>query len=172
MGSNPKYIKSPGDYNRYTDYTFVDFWKANKHKYKFKRKKALEILKKFANLVHEEMLNNPDGFRLPSRVGTLIIYGVRADCKDVRRSTKEKRFELRNLNTDRIVYIPGYIYGKSRGNHTAAVLWQFKSTVPLRQKMKSKIDEGNFRHWFVLRRRGDIARYDIPPEIKRKNEHK
>jgi tricorn protease-like protein len=168
MGSNPKYIKSPGDYNRYTDYTFVDFWNQNKNNYKFSRVKALEILKRFANLVHEEMLTNPDGFRLPSRVGTLIIYGVETDCKDMKRSTKDKRFELRNLNTNRIVFSPGFIFGQSRGNHSGAILWKFKSTVPLRQKMKQKIDEGNFRHWFVLKRKGDLPRYDIPPEIKRK----
>lgn len=168
MGSNPKYIKSPGDYNRYTDYTFADFWKNNRKKYKFKANEAGEILKKFALLVHEEMLTNPDGFRLPSRVGTLIIYGIETDCKDLRRSTKEKRYDLRNLNTNRVVFIPGYIFGKDRGSHTAAILWLYKSTVPLRKKMKQKIDEGNFRHWFVLKRRGDIARYDIPPEHQRR----
>ena len=78
------------------------------------------------------------GLGFPSRVGTLIIYGVRTDCKDVKRSTKEKRFELRNQTQIELCFLLDTSLEKSRGNHTAAILWQFRSTVPLRQKMKQK----------------------------------
>lgn len=167
MGSNPKYIKSPGDYNKYTDYTFFDFWNQNKNKYKISKARSQEIIRKFGELVHEEMLSNPDGFRLPYRVGTLIIAGVETDCKDVKRSTKEKRLELRNLKTNKVVFFPSYIFGKSRGACYLSLLWRFKSTVPLRRKIKERVDLDMFRHWFVLRKKSDLPRYDIPADIKR-----
>lgn len=168
MGSNPKYIKSPGDYNKYTDFTFSDFWKLNKKKYKGKIswKEARAIMIKFAKLVHEEMLNNPDGIKLPSNVGTLIITGAEGHPKDYKHTTKEKRVEHRNVKTNQVVYSCGYIYGTKRGKCFSSLLWQYRSTVPLRQAIKDRVVEDNFHHWFVLKKKGDLPRYDIPIFIK------
>lgn len=162
-----KWIKCVGDYNRYTQYTLDEFWKANKSKYKFKKSEMIKFMRRFAELVHEEMLNNPDGIRL-DKVGTFIISGNENDTKDKQRSTKDKSFYHRNLKTNRVIYTVNYIFGKGRGGTMFSFLWRFRTTVPLRQKIKKRIDEDNFRHWYVFEKKDDVKRLGVPVEIPRR----
>lgn len=159
-------LVSPGDMNQYTQYTFADFWKLNHKQYKLSKLEARDTMRKFAQLVHEEMLNNPDGFKIP-RIGTLIIFGIKTDTKISYLSTKEKRVEFRNVKTDRVCYFPTYIWGKNRGKCRFSLLWNIKSTVPLRKKIKQKIDNNDFNHWFILKNRRDAPMYDISPELRK-----
>lgn len=162
-----KWIKCVGDYNRYTQYTLDEFWKANKKNYKFKKSEMIKFMRRFAERVHEEMLNNPDGIRL-DKVGTFIISGNENDIKDKQRSTKDKPFYHRNIKTNRVIYTVNYIFGKRRGGTMFSFLWKFRTTVPLRQKIKKRIDEDNFRHWYIFEKKDDVKRLGVPVEIPRR----
>lgn len=172
MGSDPNLIKSPGDYNLYTDYTFVDFWKQNNKKYSFTREQAGAVLKKFAKMVHEEVLNNPDGFRLPSNVGTIIISGNKGFPKDNKRSTPDKIIEHRNVHSDGLVFSCDYIFGLGRGRCYGSLLWRFRTTVPLRKAIQKRVLDNDYQHWLVVDKIKDIIRYDIPAHIPRKGQRK
>lgn len=163
MGSNPKYIKSPGDYNSYSVYTWDEFWKKNRKNYNIGTVDAVNLMRRFAQRVHEIILTNPDGFRF--NFGTLMIAGARGDYKDITRSNREKRIDYRNLKTDKVVYTVRYIYGRGRGRVYTGILWRFRTTVPLRQKIKQMIDEGNFKHWYVFENYGDVPAHEIPVEF-------
>lgn len=162
MGSSPKYIKSPGDYNKYTTYTWDEFIKANGKKYKFTRPEATEVIKRFSKRCHDLLLDNADGIRF--NFGTLMVAGMQGDFVDKSRSTKDKPILFRNLKTDRVVYTIKYIFGRERGRVYTGVLWKFRSTVPLRQRMKQIIDQGNHRHWYVFNTLGDVPNIGIPVE--------
>lgn len=167
MGSNPKYIKSPGDYNKYTDYTFAEFWKQNRKNYKFKVGKAIEVMRKFAQLVHQEVLDNTEGFKLPGRIGTLMMSGSEGQAKDSNRSNKDKTVYHRNVQTNQVIYKVVYMFGSGRGETKTSIVWKFKSTTPLRNAIKQRIDQDKFRHWIVVNYPRDIFRYGINPEIPR-----
>lgn len=162
-----KWIKCVGDYNRYTQYTLDEFWKANKSKYKFKKSEMIKFMRRFAELVHEEMLSNPDGIRL-DKIGTFIISGNENDIKNKQRSTKDKSFYHRNIKTNRVIYTVNYIFGKGRGGTMFSFLWKFRTTVPLRQKIKKRIDEDNFRHWYIFEKKDDVKRLGVPVDIPRR----
>lgn len=161
-----KWIKCVGDYNRYTQYSLDEFWKLHGKEYSFSRKEMVAFMRKFGELVHEEVLRNPNGMRLDN-LGTLVISGNENDIRDDSRSTKEKTFYYRNLKTNRVIYTCHYIYGKTRGGTFLSFMWNFRTTVPLRQKIKKAIDEDNFRHWFVFDKRNSVKRLGVPAEINR-----
>ena len=167
MAEPTKWIKSPGDYNLYTQFSLDEFWKLNRKKYPFKKPEMLKFMRRFAERVHDELLRNPDGMRL-GKFGTLIISGNENDTKDKQRSTKDKTFYHRNLKTNKVIYTVNYIFGKDRGGTMFSFLWRFKTTVPLRQKIKKCIDEDNFRHWYVFEKQGDVSRLGVLSNIPRR----
>lgn len=167
MSEPTKWIKSPGDYNLYTQFSLDEFWKLNGKKYPFKKPEMLKFMRRFAERVHEEILRNPDGMRL-GKFGTLIISGNENDIKDKQRSTKDKTFYHRNLKTNQVIYTVNYIFGKDKGGTMFSFLWKFRTTVPLRQKIKKCIDEDNFRHWYIFKEMGDVKRLGVPVDKPRR----
>lgn len=162
-----KWIKCVGDYNRYTQYSLDEFWKANGKNYSFKKSEMLKFMRRFAELFHEELLRNPDGMRL-DKLGTFIISGNQNDIKDKQKSTKSKTIYHRNLKTNQVIYTVNYIFGKNKGGTMFSFLWKFRTTVPLRLKIKKRIDEDNFRHWYVFEKKGDVKRLGVPVDIPRR----
>lgn len=168
MADSTKWIKCPGDYNIYTQYTLDEFWKKHRKEYPFSGKEMRAFMRRFAERVHEELLSNPNGMKL-DKLGTLIISGNENDIKDHSRSTDDKVIYHRNIKTNKVIYTAHYIFGKTRGGTVLSFLWRFKTTVPLRQKIKKRIDEGNFRHWFVFNRMNDVKRLGVPVEYRRES---
>lgn len=162
---------SPGDWSRYTCYTWEEFWRANKSKYSLNAVQANKVLRRFAEKVHELILTNPEGVKFP--FGTLFVAGNEMDAKDISKSTKEKRVEYRNIKTNRVVYTVRYIFGQTRGRVYNGFMWRFRTTVPLRKKIKQMIDQDNFRHWYIFDKYGDAPRLGVPAElIRTKQERK
>lgn len=159
-------LKSKGDYTRYTCFSWDEFLKKNHKKYSFSRVEANKIMKRFALLCHEEIFQNPEGLKL-FRIGTIIISGNPCDKKDPQKSNKDKRMDYRNVKTNQVVYTSKYIYGKGRGKCLLSLLWNFKNTVPFRQRIKKMIDEGKHHHWFVTEKMNDIIMIGIPPERRK-----
>lgn len=156
-----KWVKCVGDYNAYTQYSLDEFWKLHGKEYSFSRKEMVAFMRKFGELVHEEILKNPDGIRL-DKLGTLIISGNENDIKDPVRSTTDKTYYYRNLKTNRVIYTCHYIIGKNKGGTVLSFLWRFRTTVPLRQKIKKAIDDNRHTHWFVFERMNDVKRLGVP----------
>lgn len=150
------------DWDRYTSWTWFDFWKENKRKYKMSDPESTKLINRFCKRCHDLVLENPDGIRFP--FGTFMVAGMKGDFKDISRSTKDRRIDYRNLKTDQVVYTIRYIFGKTRGRVYTGVLWRFRTTVPLRQRIKKIIDEGNYKHWYVFDKFGDVPAFGIPIE--------
>lgn len=161
-------LKSAGDYNRYSCYSWDEFCKKNLKNYPFKRTQANEILKRFAKLCHEEIYKNPEGLKI-FKIGTIIISGAAIDVTDRKRSTQEKRVLFRNVKTNQVVYTSHYIYGRGRGKCLLSLLWKFRNTVPFRRQMKRIIDENKHHHWFVTKNLKDILRIGIDYDKARSN---
>lgn len=158
-------LLSPGDYNLYTDYTFSDFVEQNIKKYSFGKTHARKLIGRFAKCVHEELMVNIDGFKLPASIGVLIVSGTVTPPKNSRLSSKNKTIYFRNLNTGGVVYGVSYIWGENRGSCKSSVLWKYKSTVPLRKLLFKTIQEGNYDKWLVFERMKDVCKYDIDKSI-------
>lgn len=154
-----------GDSKRYTSWTWFNFWKENKDKYPFTASEASQIINRFCRRCHDLILENPDGVRFP--FGTLMVAGVQGDFKNKIKSTKDLRIDYRNLKTNKVVYTVRYIYGLGRGRVFTGLLWKFRTTVPLRQRIKQMIDEGKFRHWYVFDKFKDVPAFGVPTEYVR-----
>jgi len=128
-------LKSPGDFNRTTTYTWTEFIRAKGKEYSLTKTQASNVIKRFGRRVHDLILENPDGVRFP--FGTLLVAGKQGDAKDRSRSTKDRTIDYRNLKTDKVVFTIRYIYGYERGRVYTGVLWKFRGTVPLRQRITS-----------------------------------
>lgn len=159
----PKPLKSAGDYNKYTCYSWSEFWESEGSKYKMKRTVATKVIERFGKRIHDLILDNPEGVQF--NFGTLMMAGAQGDFKNPAKSTLDNIVDYRNVKTDKVVYTVRYIYGKGRGKLFTGILWKFRTTVPLRQRIKKMIEEGNFRHWFIFKSFKDVPRFGINSEI-------
>ncbi len=144
-------FKSRFDIARYTCQTVTETYKKEsgltKGEHEF-------IINECSRLIIEELIRSSDGFKLPERLGTLVIIGSPANTPIKQRhlTTKDKKIIHRNSNTGGIMYKVTYLNKrKSEGRYENSKLFTFRTSVPLRKAIKNSIDRNKTSQWSVLR---------------------
>lgn len=130
-----------------------------------KEKYNYKILKSFRNKCIDHLVENPDGIRLPHKLGDIKIIGFKPiiaylDKKLTKLHGKEIFHD--NSHTDgyvfRFIWYPKYVQGLKRktGGFRNSRFFRFKASAPLRQRLVEWIKQGNWTHFGTVENREDI----------------
>ncbi len=143
-------FKSVNDFKRYSSLTVTESYRKesglSKSEHEF-------IINECSKLIIEEIVNKNDGFKLPERLGTILVIGAKPDVpvKDHNLYRKDKRIYQRNSNTGGLIFKSTYLNKrKSEGRYENCRLFTFASSVPLRKAIKEKIAKNKVSQWTVV----------------------
>lgn len=124
-----------------------------------------KILRCFRDKCIEHLLTNPDGVRLPNKLGDIRVVGYKPQEAYVDKgATRKYKKEIYhdNSHTDGYVFRfdwnPKYSQGlKSKtGGFRNARFFKFKASAPLRQKLSRWIKDGNWTHFSTVELKKDL----------------
>lgn len=129
------------------------------------RKYNYKILKKFRDKCIEHLMKNPDGIRLPSKLGDLKVLGYKSEVslKDYAASKKYgKDIYHDNSHTDgyvfKIIWHYKYVQGLKRktGGFRNGRFYKFLASKPLKKALTDCIKSGNWKHFGTVTTREDF----------------
>lgn len=126
------------------------------------------FLKEMSYLICDEIVNNPEGFILPYKMGLLIVSGSQEKPKNHKYSTKDKTIRHRNNHTGGLAYGCKYLYGMGRGKFSLSHIYKYRTSVPLRTRLNKKIMSGVYK-FYEFENFNDVKRLGVPAHIQRKN---
>lgn len=124
-----------------------------------------KILRKFRDLCIEHLMKNPDGIRLPNKLGDLKVLGYRPETalKDYGTSNKyDKDIYHDNAHTDgyvfKIIWHYKYVQGLKRktGGFRNGRFYSFKPSKPLKRALVNTIFSGNWKNFGTVTTREDF----------------
>jgi hypothetical protein len=140
-----------------------EIWKERPSRWGVTRTEYRHILRVLSELVRNEMVDNPMGFKLPFRFGLMLVHGHRQNSTDLYNSkVYERAVYHRNVHSEGVTFCSVYLYGKDRGRFAGSSLFAFKSGYLLRRAITKRIREDRFEHWLQVEWKRDIKRLNIP----------
>jgi len=143
-------FKSKGDINSYTHQTVSLTYRKEtgltKGEHEF-------IINECSKLIIDTIVTKNDGFKLPERLGTLLITGS-PPLVPIKRDnlySKDKKIYHRNSNTGGLLFSITYLNKrKSEGRYENCRLFTFRTSVPLRKAIRESIKNNKTSQWTVV----------------------
>lgn len=138
-----------GDYDLYKTQLHIVAWYDYKEKHNESNLTNLEyrrILMEFCNLVVEEVMNNPDGFKIPNNFGTLQMIGTPAKSK----LNYGQKKNLKLVRTDGYVYSLKWLRNNYRCKIQKIWYFRFKTGRLIKDKIFESVLKDKFFTWLKL----------------------
>lgn len=148
-----------GDYDLYKVQLHIVAWFDYRDNYNESNLTNLEyrrILKDFTDLIIEEVFNNPDGFEIPNKFGTLQMIGLPAKSK--LNYGEKKYFKL--IRTEGYVYSLRWLRTNYRCKIKKIYYFGFKTGRLVQKKIYNAIKEDRFFNWLKLDYHSLISRLE------------
>ncbi len=139
-----------GDYDLYKVQLHIVAWYDYKEKYNEANLTNLEyrrILADFKDLVMEEIFENPDGFEIPNKFGTLRMIGT--PVNQYLNPSEKKYFKL--VRTDGYVYSLKWLRNNYRCKVKKIYYFTFYTGLLVRKKIHQAILQDRFFSWLKLK---------------------
>lgn len=132
---------------------FIDrFFKENEDTQGITKKDLVTFFKVLREEITQEVLTNPDGFKMPRNIGLLRMVGIKLKKISVNGKERVKKYKL--LRTDNYVF--GLYWFRGNDNFRNCKYWKSETGKKIKDQITKAVKEDRISHCIKIEHRNDL----------------